>query len=59
VWRVKDLANSGLGRDAPEVGVVDEQVLRSELERLATLEPRVIGVELSGNEYLHCINYRG
>jgi immunity protein Imm1 of predicted polymorphic toxin system len=52
VWRVKDLANSGLGREAPEVTVADEQGFRSELARLASLEPRVVGIELSGNEYL-------
>jgi hypothetical protein len=52
VWRVKDLADSGLGREAPEVAVADERALRSELGRLASLEPRVVGIELSGNEYL-------
>jgi len=52
VWRVKDLADSGLGREAPEVSVADEQVLRMELSRLASLAPRVVGVELTENEYL-------
>jgi len=52
MWRVKDLAESGLGREAPEVTVVDEQALRLELARLADLEPRVVGIGLSANEYL-------
>ena len=51
--RVKDLAESGMGREAPEVEIADERDLRAELSRLARLEPRVAGVELPGNEYLH------
>src|SRR5262245_25909793 len=47
MWRVKDLAESGFGADAPEVGVVDEQALRSHLLGLAHLDPRVVGIELS------------
>jgi hypothetical protein len=53
VWRVKDLADSGLDSEAPDVALADEQALRSELARLATLEPRVVGVALSDKEYLH------
>jgi hypothetical protein len=52
VWQVKDLAESGLGRTGSTVAVADEHALRSELGRLASLGPRAVGIELSGNEYL-------
>ena len=52
MWRVKDLAESGLGCDASEIAVADENALRVELLRLASLEARVVGIELSSNEYL-------
>ena len=53
VWRLKDLADTGLSHEAFEAVVTDEQALRSELTRLARLEPRAIYIELSGGEYLH------
>jgi acyl-CoA synthetase (AMP-forming)/AMP-acid ligase II len=53
VWRLKDLADTGLSHEAFEAVVTDEQALRSELTRLARLELRVIYIELSGGEYLH------
>jgi hypothetical protein len=50
VWRVKD--QSGLGHEAPELVIADEQALRAELARLASLEPRVVRFEMPGKECL-------
>ena len=52
VWRVRDLACSGFGRESTEASLADEDALRSELVRLASLEPRVVCIELSDVEYL-------
>jgi hypothetical protein len=52
MWRLKDMAGSGNCQKTSEVPVLDEHALQTELRRLADLEPRVIGIELSTSENL-------
>jgi Immunity protein Imm1 len=52
VWLIRDIAGLGECETTSEVAVPDEHALAAELRRLADLEPRVIGIELSTNEYL-------
>jgi hypothetical protein len=50
MWLLEDLGD-GFAGDFKSVA--DEQSLRSELMRLASMEPRVVFVALSDNEYVH------